>query len=162
MKHIKMLIITTLLSSEFIVCKPSNKTNHHKSTTETKLVHLKMFPAPTHDIRINIVDSSTLVKPNNVMLPKDKSSVDVNINKSSHNQKIEFYIFPNSLSEYCSIPKNARKNYNPNAELPGTTGEERLLQALSTSVSYDFDSLPKEIALPNPLEILHDLLNGNC
>ena len=169
MKHIKILVVTILLFSEFVFCKSSDKTNHNKQHEDTKTVRLKMFPAPSHDMYIRIVDG-TIGKNNSFILQKGKGSLSVKVVKSNYKddkgkryiKDVTFFILPQCLYEYLKIPKNARKNYNPNDELPHTTGEERLMQALATSVSYDFDTLPKEIALPNPLEILHDLLNCNC
>lgn len=168
MKYLNILIVTTVLFSEFAFCKSSGKGNQTKQSENKKVVFLKMFPAPSRDMLINIVDGTP--DENSVIIPKGKDHVRAEVKRSIYKddkgkryvKDVTFYILPESLHEYLKIPKNARKNYNPNDELPRTTGEERLMQALATSVSYDYDTLPREIALPNPMEILHDILDCNC
>ena len=46
MKHIKILVVTALLFSEFVFCKPSDKANQNKQSEDKKVVFLKMVCTP--------------------------------------------------------------------------------------------------------------------
>ncbi len=129
------------------------------SNDDKKIITLRMYLPSSKDLVIRIVDGTILPANEEYSIdlsPQYPSETNIEITKP-HNNKVIFFISPQSLYHYLKIPKISRANYNYNIE-SRTTGEERLLQALSTSVEYNFDTLPSTIFLPDPLRMLNELL----
>ncbi len=141
-----------------------------------KTLKLSLQTSSSIDILVRI--SQSVVTPSGievvvqkVIIAASTESVTVDIpqvpkGSVNNNENLSFNICPLKLSEYLEQPASTRKHYNFNDELdrPGqpANGETRLMQALATTVSYSYDKLPKHIVLPNPTEILHDLLGCCC
>ena len=133
--------------------------DQHSNNHDTKTVYLRMPRAASTSLTVKIIDGK-IREYNNSLDPKILSQSEI-IHKPQGDSKVIFFIYPTSLSRYLQIPTKSRANYNYNAELPDKSGEERLLQALTTTVEYDFDALPETVILPNPLIMLNDLLDLN-
>ncbi|MBP9765338.1 hypothetical protein KBD08_03300 [Candidatus Babeliales bacterium] len=158
MKSLYIVMLTTCLVSNMLIAK--------KETTKkqnSKTITISISPKPTVDMQINFNSSYRL---DNAIITPDTSFIEIDIEKSSTTDSVNFFIFPLKLYKYTQQPKEKRKNYNANEDLKNikssNSGEERLFQALSTSVKYSYDQLPKHITLPNPMTILNELLDCPC
>ena len=147
-----------LMTFEIIKLKAEEKLQLSSKNNDTKTVFLRMPFAPSQRLRVKIVDGSE--KEKIVWLMPNAPFIGVIIKQPSNN-KITIFIYPESLYLYNQIQKKSRAAYNYNAESPHSPGEERLLQALTTTVEYDFDTMPETIILPDPLTMLNNLVEFN-
>jgi hypothetical protein len=185
MKHIKLFIATMLLlyseatlpkeakpevTSESEAMATANRAaraamearaEEERRHPSSKKVKLFMYPAPSLNVQIDIVPQPDMTGSRINVPAKSRFVSTQRIYRPTTGKKIEFFIAPSDLNIYCNASKDNSKDYNPHSKLK-TTGAQRLLEALSTSVSYDFDTLPEEIILPSPVAILNDLLGCSC
>lgn len=169
MKYLNFAIFAICIFESSIFAKESNhkkKMVHQKEQPKSKTVSFSMHPRPTVDM---LVSWSNYPHKGEFIITSDTESIEIDIPSSdiaSKDNKIFLSINPCRLVDYLKQPKATRKHYNRHSDLDRddqpANGEERLMQALATSVEYSYDKLPKHIVLPNPMEILHELLGCNC
>ncbi len=169
MKYLNFLIILLCIFESVVFAKESNhkkNISHKTQQPKSKTISISIHPKPTIDMQVNFSSSHRL---ENIIITPNTDSIRIDIQKTNNNDPVNFTIFPAKLAKYIQKPKEHRKHYNFNSDFDGLntqrplhSGEERLFQALATSVEYSYDKLPTDIVLPNPMEILHDLLGCNC
>jgi len=169
MKYFNILVLTMCIFSNTIFSKestsPKKKVSHNSYKPKTKTVVISLSSKPSIDMQVNFSSSYRL---DNVIITPDTDFVSIDIEDTiGHN--VNFTVFPAALEKYLKTPKEKRKNYNYNSDFDGLnpqrplhSGEQRLLGALSASVSYEYDKLPSHIRLPNPMDILKELLHCEC
>jgi len=180
MKYLYPLLLTLCIFENTIFTK---ETDHKKKTAhkisqqpKSKTITISIHPKPTIDMQVNL-SSSKAIKLETVIITPNTESIEIEVptknnpdlpvlKNSDDANSVEFFIFPRKLGQYVNKSKETRKHYNYNSELDRSgepaNGEYRLFTGLTTSVKYSYDKLPKHIVLPNPMEILHDLLDCNC
>lgn len=141
-------------------------------STKSKKVTFGFFPKLTVDMYVTIQHDG-LKKPERFMiLTSMNNTLELEIanpnpeNSPKKSNMITIHVTPCRLVDYLTQPEESRRHYNFNSEfdrdIDQANGEERLMQALTLSAEYSYDSIKEHVPLQNPMKILHDLLGCTC
>lgn len=173
MKLLQVVFLTLFAALVMFDVQASDKQTDSESE---KRVSLQISPVSSVDMIVRI-DSPGHPTQEAIFLSSNKGTryVNVVIQKPKLNSaftKVSFVVIPFKLFALTEFKKDLiytdiyttrvfGKNYNPNRELRNN-GMMRMMQALATDVEYEFDKLPGQLMLPNPMEILTDLFGFAC